>query len=104
MPTKKRIYISGKISGMEEKAFELFEEAEMLLHTYGYEVINPMKLPHNHDKQWHSYMREDIKALCECDAIYMLRNWKDSRGAQIEFELANYLEIDIIHQHHNIAA
>ena len=52
----KKVYICGKISGMEDEAKVLFEEAETKLKERGFEVINPMKLPHNHDKQWTSYV------------------------------------------------
>lgn len=64
--------------------------------------MNPLTLPHSHDKSWHSYMREDIKALCDCDAIYMLANWRDSRGARIEFEIADHLELVVMHQHKTV--
>jgi hypothetical protein len=69
-----RIYISGKITGIEQEALALFAKAEAFLKEQGHTPVNPMALPHLHDKEWHSYMREDIKALCACDAIYMLHN------------------------------
>jgi predicted outer membrane lipoprotein len=98
MNQQKRIYISGKISGIEEVAGEFFSEAERYLLSLGFGVINPMKLEHNHDKKWESYMREDIKGLMECDAIYMLSNWEVSRGAKIEHHLATVLGMDILYQ------
>ena len=83
-----KIYIAGKITGMEEEAERLFQQAEDRLTEMGYEVVNPMKLPHDHDKQWLSYMIECLTALKECDAIFMLPNWMDSAGAGIEFTCA----------------
>lgn len=94
----KKIYISGKITGIENQAPALFEAAENYLTSLGYQVINPMKLPHNHGKTWAEYMREDIKALCDCDAIYFLKNWIDSNGACIEFWLADDLHIEKFYQ------
>lgn len=88
---KKKIYISGKISGIEEEAPALFKEAQNLLESQGYEVVNPMEFNHEHDKSWSSFMKEDIKALCDCDEIYMLDNWQHSRGAVIEHNLASNL-------------
>lgn len=96
--TKKKIYISGKITRIENKAPVLFEKAEKELQAQGYEVINPMKLNHNHDKSWQSYMKEDIKAMCDCDAIYMLNNSFESKGALIELRLARQLEMKIIYE------
>lgn len=93
----KRIYISGKISGIEELAPILFERAEYLIKAMGSIPVNPMTLNHEHDKSWTSYMKEDVKALCDCDAIYMLDNWKESRGAVIEHYIAEQLDLEIIY-------
>ena len=90
-----KIYISGKISGIENEAPELFARAELELQAKGFETVNPMTLNHNHDKSWHSYMKEDVKALCECDVIYMLNNWTDSKGAIIEHTIAMYLGLKV---------
>lgn len=94
----KKIYISGKITGIEVEAIDIFEDAETLLSSKGYKVVNPMKLNHNHDKDWHSYMKVDIKELCDCDEIYMLENWIDSKGAIIEHTIALWLGLNILYQ------
>lgn len=94
-----KIYISGKISGIEEEAPQLFKDAEVYLREYcGFEVVNPIKIEHNHDQSWQSYMKADIKALCDCTAIYMLRNWTDSKGAEIERRIAMDLGMKIIYE------
>jgi hypothetical protein len=95
---KKKIYISGAITGFEKVAPLLFEIAERKLQSQGFEVVNPMTIEHNHDLKWGSYMRADLKALLDCDYIFMLSNWKGSRGAKIEHQLALDLEIGIIFQ------
>jgi Asp-tRNA(Asn)/Glu-tRNA(Gln) amidotransferase A subunit family amidase len=92
-----KIYISGKISGIEDAAPQLFQAAEDMLLAQGFEVVNPMKLPHNHDKSWDSYMKEDIDAIRDgCTHIYMLKNWRDSRGARNEINEAMDLKLTII--------
>ncbi len=97
--SRKKVYISGQITGLKEAdAFALFAKAEEHILSKNAEPVNPMKLPHQHDGRWHSYMREDIKALCDCDAIYMLSNWANSKGAQVEHNLARTLNIEIIYQ------
>ncbi len=95
---KKKIYISGAITGFEKVAPLLFEIAERKLKEQGFEVVNPMTIEHNHDLTWNSYMRVDLKALLDCDYIFMLSNWKVSRGAKIEHQLALDLEIGILFQ------
>lgn len=96
---KKKAYISGKISGIENRAVELFEQAEKELIELGFEPINPMKLNHQHDLSWEAYMKQDIKALCDCDFIYLLRNYSDSKGALLELAIATELKIKVIYQH-----
>lgn len=92
-----KIYISGKITGLKfEEAFYLFYKAEKLLQSQGYSVVNPMKLPHEHDLSWESYMKEDLKAMLDCDSIYLLPNYKDSRGAMIEYQLALDLNLMVL--------
>lgn len=92
----RKFYISGMITGIETSAPELFAAAELKLKEMGYIPINPMTLPHLHDKTWLNFMREDLKALCECDGVYMLSNYKFSKGALIELELAEKLGLNIV--------
>lgn len=95
---KKKIYIAGKITGIENEAFKLFESAEKRLISEGYEVVNPMKLPHDHDKKHSSYMIECLNALRTCDEIFMLTNFIDSKGAKTELMEACNLKLDIRYQ------
>ena len=93
-----KIYISGPISGIEINiAYQIFEKAENKLLNEGYEVVNPMKLDHSHGKTWTDYMKEDLKAMMDCDAIFMLPQWRSSAGAKIEHDLAKKLGIDIFY-------
>ena len=70
---KKKIYISGQISNLKfEDAEWLFDQTEIYLTNIGYDVVNPIRIEHNHDLSWINYMKTDIKALMDCDSIYML--------------------------------
>jgi hypothetical protein len=93
----KIVYISGRITGLpESEAIENFNKAETALLEKGYTVVNPIKINHDHDKTWESYMKEDIKAMCSCDCIYMIDGWEQSRGAKIEYQLAKDLGMELI--------
>lgn len=99
MKNKKKIYISGAITSIGQiEAEKLFSKAEKMLKEQGFEVVNPMNIKHEHDLTWVSYMRVDLKALLDCDYIFMLSNWKNSTGAKIEHDLANKLEFGIIYE------
>ena len=94
----KKTYISGKITGMEAEAKVLFSAAADELAAMGHRTVNPLELPHEHDGNWPSYMKEDVAALLKCNTIYMLKNWRHSRGATLEHYLATQLNINIIYQ------
>jgi hypothetical protein len=95
----KVIYISGAITGQHpDNVRRAFSKAEFELILEGHTVINPMSLCHDHDGSWEEAMAVDIKALLTADAIYMLSNWKKSRGARIERAIAKEMGIDIIYE------
>jgi hypothetical protein len=94
----KRTYISGKISGLDfEEVCKKFGTAEQILKKAGYSPVNPCTLLHDHDKEYWSYILEDLRHLFTCDSIYMLNDWKESKGARIEHAVALELGIDIIY-------
>lgn len=95
----KKIYISGKITGLETaKAISIFNKAENTIKTNfpQAQIVNPFTIPHNHNLSWESYMKEDIKHMMDCDSIYMLKNYKESKGALIEYDLAIKLGFNIL--------
>jgi hypothetical protein len=60
-----------------------------------------MKLNHEKAKSWKDYMITDIKALVDCDAIFLLVNWTESKGAIVEFYIANNLGLKTFHENLN---
>ena len=67
------IYISGPISDDPESE-QKFQEAEDYLRSIGFKVVNPHKLDHEKNVKWEDFMRTDIKALVDCEQIYMLND------------------------------
>lgn len=99
--TMSRIYISGKITGLDiSEAVCLFDFAERELQDkFNCYLINPLKaVPFDPEKTWEEYMIRDIELLFSCDTIYMLENWKDSKGARIEHAIAIETGKTIIYQ------
>ena len=110
-----KIYISGKIEGIENYR-EIFLDAEKFL-TYDFvdwkdgiaQIVNPAtkgiqlqaeymtrykKLP-----TYEEYLANDIRELADnCTAIFMLNNYKDSKGAKIELDLAKKLKLKIYYE------
>lgn len=94
-----KVYISGKITGKPlDLAVKEFRAVSMHLHGYSgiTEVVNPMKeVPYVEGKIWEDYMKDDIKLLLDCDAIWMMNDWKDSKGARFEYLIAKKIGLSI---------
>lgn len=89
---KRKIYLSGKITGDEGFA-EKFKAKEDELTERGDYVFNPALHP---DMFTHGqFMQIDLLALSFCDSIYLMDNWRDSKGAKMEFEQAKVLGLDV---------
>lgn len=80
------IYLAGKMRGLYDNGREHFRQAEMHMMSMGFKVINPARLPENLKQE--SYMPMCFAMLREADAIGMLPDWKDSVGAQMEYQYA----------------
>lgn len=98
-----KVYISGPMTGRKDLNEFEFRQAADKLTSDGFVPVVPHDLfiPLNKDtylddeKIWSMAMRADIKALMDCDAVYTLHDWVESRGAKIEVHLAYDLGIPV---------
>lgn len=96
---KKKCYISGKITGLSiEEYTREFEQAKKEVEEMGYIPVSPIDLPHEHDKEYSSYMKEDLIEMLKCDYIYLIQNYVSSNGCRIEYKLSLEVGIGIIYQ------
>jgi hypothetical protein len=93
MPT---IYISGPMTGLPDHNFPAFHAEAARLRALGYSVINPAELNPDQTSTRHQCMRNDIRALCDCDALALLPGWGPSDGAQTEIFVAHKLGLTIL--------
>lgn len=95
----KRIYISGAITGTTDY-MERFAAAEEKLTAEGYSVVNPAKVNYMmpEDMTWDEYMHMSHTMLQLCDAIYMLKGWRESKGARLENMWAYMSDYPIIEE------
>lgn len=99
-----RIYVSGKITGLPtEEYMANFAEAEAELTKQGYVVLNPAKVGAGmpDSTTWEEYMELCICMLRMCRKIYLLENWRDSRGAAVELEYAKTYGYEVIEEGNN---
>jgi hypothetical protein len=88
----KRIYVSGPMSGIKDYNLPAFDMAHRDLMVEGYDPVLPV--PFVDGKSYEEYLRDDLKLLLDCDGIYMLPNWQESKGAKIEHMVALACGID----------
>ena len=89
------VYIAGKMRGLIDMGREHFHQAEVFLKNMGYTVINPARL--QKDLKPESYMPICLAMLREADAVAMLPDWRDSVGAQMEYQYATETGKRMIH-------
>lgn len=94
---KKRIYISGPISGHDkEERRKAFKEVKSMLEFQGYTVINPMENGLPDEATTREHMKRDIELLMTCDYIYMMRRWTHSKGCKVEFDVATAIGLPVL--------
>lgn len=93
----KCIYISGPMEGIDGFNVDAFDAAEVFVRsTFGCDVYNPATMSKQMpDKPRSFYMRCDIEALLNCEAIVQLPNWHLSKGAMLERDIAFELGLGI---------
>lgn len=94
-----KIYISGPITGIPfDEVEQSFNNAEIRLKEQGHNVVNPLDNGLTKDHSWCEHMKADLKLMLDCEAIYLLKGYKDSKGAMIEYDLARLLHFHLIEQ------
>jgi len=89
----KKIYICGKVTGDSNYQKKFLKEENRLL-SLGYTPFNPAAcIPSK--VEWSEAMRMAIRMMLLCDGVSLLPDWKISKGAKIEKQLACELGIDV---------
>lgn len=102
-----RVYISGKIGEevISDATRQKFARAEEMLKAKGHEVTNPAsekcqcllryslrneELKTGKEVEFYSFalMTDIVSIWRDCDAVYFLRDWRQSRGATAELYFA----------------
>ena len=102
--TPVHIYIAGPMRGYEYFNSNAFDQAENQLDSFGIHGVSPrkldlcmgfdaMKLPLTTDWNFtpadiRAMIQRDVMALLQCDGVYLLNNWENSKGALAEKAVA----------------
>ena len=85
---KQKIFISVPISGQEQKAREKVDLIKAKLSREGYEVVLPFDVYAGKNPQYEDYICCDLRAMLDCNAIYLCKGWEKSCGCNIEHDVA----------------
>jgi hypothetical protein len=85
------------MTGLPGFNYPAFHAAAERFRACGWEPVNPAEnFDGRTDLPREKYLRADVKLLIDCDAVAMLSGWEDSRGAKLEYLLAQELSLPIL--------
>ncbi len=86
--TRSTVYISGKMTGLPDLGKSIMDNAEELLRDAGYiNIINPYyEVDQTKNIKWSEAMIIDIQQIMSRNvkAMFLIDNWKESKGAFLE--------------------
>lgn len=94
---KRTAYVAGRITGLPRAHVkEKFNMISRQLTDQGYRVVKPAAVTDD-SKPWDDAVRDDIKTMLECDEVHLLPDWQESRGAQLERDIALRLGMHVVY-------
>lgn len=92
-----RVYVAGPMSNLPDFNYPAFYDAEKRLSRFGYDVENPARhFDGDQTRPYKDYMREAVRALTRCDAIYLMDGWEQSEGARFELEVSRRIGLAVM--------
>lgn len=92
-----KVYISLPISGRDiDEARRQADLAAAQLSRMGHRPVNPFNIYAGKNPTYADHLCCDLRALMDCDAIYLCEGWECSRGCDIEFFVALKFNLEII--------
>ncbi len=93
---RKRVYISGPMTGYENANEKAFEEAADNLRDLDYMVCNPHDTSTLLGELTHAeYLRFDFERILEADFLVALPGWETSLGALSEILMAVRMDVKV---------
>lgn len=111
-----KIYIAGPMRGYPDFNKQSFYNAEKLLKRSGYDVFNPARYDEENgvplvslrgdtndiegftEMTMDAIIKNDVEHLLDCDGIYMLTGWENSKGACAEKAVAEWKGLKVMYE------
>ena len=94
-----KVYIAGKVTGLEkDEIFKKFYESGKQLKKDGHIVMSPAVLVLNEGFEHEDYMHICYAMIDVCDAVFMQKDWQDSKGARMELQYAKDWKKQILYE------
>lgn len=91
-----RCYNSGKIGGLPyEEVRKKFARANNEIRNMGMIPVSPLSNGLKPSRPWLLHMAADLCIMAGCRHIFMQDDWRNSRGARIEYRTARLLRMNI---------
>lgn len=89
--------MAGPMSGKADHNLPAFDAAAKLLRERGYLVTNPAEVAREFPGElgslrYETYLRASVQRMLYCTDLILLPGWEDSRGARLEWEIADKLK------------
>lgn len=92
-----KYYVAGPMRGYPDLNFHRFNTwTQIIREVWKEEAVNPVEINPDPDANYLDCMRADIKALCDCDGIFLLNGWENSEGANAEYQVARILKLKVM--------
>lgn len=101
-----KVYLSGPMRGYPDNNFQAFHTIAAALRAKGLDVVSPAELnplagPVTEDSPgWREFyniwLRADLRAMMDCDAIALMRGWERSNGANLELHVAHRVGMEVL--------
>lgn len=97
-----KVYIAGKVTGLDEAfVFRKFNESKCQLKKQGCIAMSPAVLALNSGFGHSDYMHVCLAMIDVCDAVYMQKDWRNSKGARMELQYARKCKKKILYEDEN---
>lgn len=98
---KPKIYIVGKITKLIKKdpegVLQKFEKAADKLRELKCIPVNPLDVVNDLSSTWQDAMKTVLPEMLKSDGLYVLPDWEDSDGSNIEIKLALDLQFPVFY-------